>query len=390
MYSVDTISKILDVNNGFNILTYFDFNDILTKEFLNDYVNTIIKNNTYLISNVFEEKLESELFNMDEYLTIYYENKDNFNSYIYKIINEDLIHSFKMIAYIDNDNINSRIYFIIKHSYTDGYKLINMLLCHITQPKLPNFKRTTDKFKQIYHYIVGTIMILILNIKFIMNLDLNFVSDNENKDTDYIICKSLNLQKIKKICKKKNISINDFLYALMIKTDKLYTKKDRLLKICSPINVSNTREMNNMCPVFNIIENYINDEDMLSKIHHIFDNYKYSCYIPIISYIINYILNNINIDITSYLYNLITNNCDYIFSNIIAPSPLDEFNYKNIHFLTKHNFNCITFNSISSENYINIIYSFKKGLIIDKLFYEKCLYKAYHKLLAIDNINMYK
>lgn len=390
MYTINTISKILENTNGFNILTYFDFNESLSKDFYYDYVNNIIKNNSYLILNVFNQDQEINLFNIDDYLCIYYEDKNNFNSYIYKIINEDLDKSFKMITIIDTNNNCSRCYFIIKHSYSDGYKLIDILISPFKENKLPNLKRTTNKFKQLYHYIIGTVLIIVLNIKFIMNLDLKFISDNENKDTDYIICNSLNLQKIKKICKKKNISINDFLYALMIKTDKLYTKKNRLLKICSPINVSNIKEMNNMCPIFNIIENYINDEDMLLNIHNTIDHYKYSLYIPILSYIINYILNNFNMDIMSYVYNIVANNCDYAFSNIIGPSSVDNLKFSNVHFLTKHSYNCITFNSISTQTDINIIYSFKKGLIMDKSFYEKCMYKAYHKLLTIDDIKLYK
>jgi hypothetical protein len=59
------------------------------------------------------------------------------------------------------------------------------------------------------------------------NFDITNETNAKNPETDFIICKPFPLDKIKKIAQQKNITINDFLYSLMIKTDKLYTKKNR-------------------------------------------------------------------------------------------------------------------------------------------------------------------
>ena len=53
---------------------------------------------------------------------------------------------------------------------------------------------------------------------------------------------------------------------------------------------------------------------------------------------------------------------------------------EDIHFLTLAKDKEIVFNIISSNDNINIICSFKEGVIGDKKRFEECIYKAYESL----------
>ena len=197
------------------------------------------------------------------------------------------------------------------------------------------------------------------------------------------------LDKIKKVVSNNGITINDFLYSVMIKTDKLYFKKNRNIHTCSPINVSKLSSTNNMCPIFNSINNSLDNNILVQQVHDTFDNFKYSLFIPFLSFIINNCLTYINIEIMTFLYDSIIYDCDYVYSNIIGPSvtqvnELINLNLCDIHFLTKSKGNGITFNIISSENKINIICSFNKDKIKNKKRFEKCIYKAYNSLININ------
>ena len=131
----------------------------------------------------------------------------------------------------------------------------------------------------------------------------------------------------------------------MIKTDYIYTEKQRNIKIIIPINTNNTNNTNNILPLF--IEANNNDKNiiLLKKNNDNFNNYKYSLFIPILSYLINN------------------------FSDVI-----------NINYLTNINGNEKTFNIISYKNKINIVITFKKGSTNKKKF-KNAFYKAYNSLI---------
>ena len=169
----------------------------------------------------------------------------------------------------------------------------------------------------------------------------------------------------------------------MIKTDKLYRKQEKNLITSSPINISGTTQTNNMCPIFNIQSNSIDDYNLLKNIHSTFNNFKYSLFIPMLSYIINTITPNIELNILSKCYNNIINNSDYLFSNIIGPSINNlNINITDIHFLITAKNTEIIYNIISSGHNINIICSFKNGIIKDKKQFEQCIYEAYNILVG--------
>ena len=90
----------------------------------------------------------------------------------------------------------------------------------------------------------------------------------------------------------------------------------------------------------------------------------------------------INIKLLSYFYDNVIINSNYIYSNIIGPN-IDKMslNITDFKFLLTAKNSAIVFNAISSKNNVNIICSFKKGSIKDKLLFEEAIYKAYDDLM---------
>jgi hypothetical protein len=168
----------------------------------------------------------------------------------------------------------------------------------------------------------------------------------------------------------------------MIKTDAIYTQQKREIQTISPINISQLSETNNMCPIYNNIYNSYTNLTLFNKVHTIFNHYKYSLFIPLLTIIINKFTYYINFDIIKSCYTTIINQADYVYSNIIGP-PLNQLNINisNIHFLTTAKNNEIIYNIISSGNNINIICSFKNGVVEDKKRLKQSIYKAYNDLI---------
>lgn len=384
---VSGISKIIkhDKEHLF-ILGYVDFDKEITRTFISEYNERLLQEYPILKKQMIKHEneyvfKEIETFSMDDHLTISEEPLD-----MLEITNKEF-DIFHIYWYIDTVNHKSKAIVIIDHSYCDGYKLIEMLCKPLKNTELPKFNRKINVFKQIYHSIVGTIVLVIMNVKILWKIITNLFSykecKNKNTETDFIFCKSLNFSKIKTFTKSKGITVNDFLYALMVKTDKLYTEIDRTLIVSFPVNTNCLTSCNNFIPVCNSITNSLDNDSLLNKVHSIFNHFKYSCYVPFLQYMMHHLLGFINIDFITYMFDLYSTHCDYIFTNMIAPSN-DEINVTNMYFLTKHINNSIMFNTMSFKDNINIICSFKKNLIKNKDEYEKCIYKAYDDLLNLD------
>ena len=395
------VYKILfkDINNSYNIITYIDIDGILTEMFINDYVDNVFKKNynlhQYIIENnnlLFLEDID--LINIKDYYSIKYTKYKHFDKYIHKILNNKFNTElkWKFLFCIDKETNKSRIYFKIDHAIADGYQIIKILISPFQDNDISKkFKRKTTFLHTLYYYFIGTVILFVINIRVFINLLYNYFkninNDNDNiikSDTDFIIFKKFDFHEIKNFTKKNNITINDFLYSLMIKTDKLYRKKEKILLTISPINISGTTQTNNMCPIINTINNNDNNLNLLSKVNHTFNNFKFSLFIPIFSLLINFITPYIHLDILSNCYNILLYNTDYIYSNIIGP-PIDclgkNIKISNIHFLTNAKNKEIIYNIISSGDNINIICSFKKGLIKNKKKFKKCINTAYYKLI---------
>lgn len=375
-----------DIGESFSILVYIDYHEIITEEYILNYMNKVIEKNEILKKTIVEDNGVLLLntineIDLEKYYSINYNTSDNFNNYINELLNEKFNTElkWKFVWCIDKDSKKSRLYFKIHHAYTDGYNLIKILTSPFNNVDLTNkLKRKTGFLDTIYYYFIGTITLILLNIKIISNLlsnpGLNIIN---NKKSDYIICKKLNFNKIKEYSKKHNITINDFLYFLMIKTDKLYRKKEKELTTISLIHISGIKATNNVCPIINTINNSLDDNSLTKNIHNSFNHLKYSLFVPFLNYFLYFLAENIYIDGLSALYNTILNKSDYIFSNVIGPDIKGIKEVKDIHFLTAAKNSEIMYNIISCGKNINIICSFKEGVIENKKKFKKCLYKTY-------------
>lgn len=402
------VSKLFykDKNNSYAILTYIDIDGMLTEIFINDYVDNVFKKNYNLHQHIIENNnqlfLEDiDLINIKDYYSIKYTKYKHFDKYIYKILNNKFNTElkWKFLFCIDKETNKSRIYFKIDHAIADGYQIIKILTSPFQDNDITKkFKRETTFLDTLYYYFIGTIILFVINIRVFINLLYNYFKnviydDNHNINnydniiksyTDYIILKKFDFNEIKIFTKKKNITINDFLYSLMIKTDKLYRKKEKILLTISPINISGTTQTNNMCPIINSINNNENNLNLFKKVNHTFNNFKYSLFIPIFSSLINLTTPHTPLNILSACYNILLDNSDYIYSNIIGPQNVSlgkDINISNIHFLTNARNKEIIYNIISSGDNINIICSFKKGVIKNKKKFKKCIHTAYYKLI---------
>jgi len=250
------------------------------------------------------------------------------------------------------------------------------------------FKRLTSFPETVYQLFIGTILLILTNIQFCITSVLKGFGSRSAQSlneqiTEYIQCKPLDLQKIKEVCKKHSVTVNDFLYACMIRTDYLYTQTKRNIYTVSAINVSNTKNLNNLAPLFLNMNNDLDCSELLQQAHSIFNRCKYSAFIPLFSGFLNTLTPFLSSQLISTFYNSITNNADYMYSNIIGPE-LDTISIPitDIHFATIAKNREIVFNIISCKDKVNIICSFKKGRIEDKVRFQSCIEEAYKSLLA--------
>ena len=397
------VSKLFykNADNSFFIIIYIDINEILTNEFIVNYINEIVSKNDILKKTIIEKKNSLFLndvksYNIDDYIKIKYTDFNKFNNYINDLLNSNFDKELKWESLwcVDKNTNQTRFYFKIHHSYVDGYKLINIIMSPFKRDDITKkFKRQTNIFNKIYYILVGTILLIITNLiiifKSLFNLYnlFNYDTNNEHLTNDFIICNALNFNKIKIFTMKHNITINDFLYSLMIKADKLYRGKEKNLIISSPINTSGIKEQtNNFCFVLNSINNSYDDASLLKKVHTTFNFFKYSLFIPILNFIVNNVFYFANIKPLLEIYNRVCNNFDYVYSNIIGPQTKD-FNIKivDMHFIIAPKNTEIVYNIVSSnEENINIICSFKKGTVQNKKRFKKCIYKAFKELIITE------
>lgn len=380
----DTVTKVFSngTKDSFAILTYIDiksehvdkFNAIKEKK-LEDLVEEypILKQEFIIKDNrTFLEDIPN--FNIKHYYRVV-EDID-FDKYTDIIINSEFKQKAKWeCAFITSTN-KCRIYFKIEHSYADGYKLIEMLmnLFEETEPK-NLFTRSTSFMKSLYYIIFGTVLVFINSMSVFIDMFFSKVETVSDK-IELIRCKPFSLSEIRRITKELNITVNDFLYCLMLKTDYLYLNKKRDVITMIPLNSSGVKYNNNMIPIYNKCSNNM-EKDSFKHVHEIFNSYKYSLYIPIVKFCIKHVPLFLSYDIMADVYSYIIKSSDYVFTNIIGPK---HGIIEDVHFLTKPTYKEVIFNMISSNDNMNIVCSFKEG-VIDKDRFEQCIYKAYSELI---------
>jgi len=381
----DTVTKVFSngTKDSFAILTYIDIKSEHVDKFnlskekkLEGLVEKypILKQEFIIKDNhTFLEDIPN--FNIKDYYRVV-EDID-FDKYTDIIINSEFKEKAKWecVFVTDKPNKKCRIYFKIEHSYADGYKLIEMLmnLFEETEPK-NLFTRSTSFINSLYYIIFGTIMVFINTMSVFIGMFFAKVDDVSEK-VEILRCKPFSLSEIRRIAKEANITVNDFLYCLMLKTDYLYMNKKRDVITMIPLNSSGVKFNNNMIPIYNKCSNNM-EKDSFRHVHEIFNSYKYSLYIPIVSFCIKHVPLFLSYDIMADVYSYIIKSSDYVFTNIIGPN---QQIIEDVHFLTKPTYKEVIFNIISSNDNMNIICSFKEG-VIEKERFEQCIYKAYEQL----------
>lgn len=388
-------------SQSYDIVTYIDVDTILTESLLINRLTSTIEKHPILKSYIHKENdtlfLEEDTeFNVKHHIDFEYVTQDTFDTPIQSVLNSSFRtkSKWRLLILVDRTTEKSRIVFKINHAYADGYQVIKLLTSIVStitvsgEDVTRKFKRLTSWSETVYQLCIGTLVLIVANIKFFMYSVIKGtfsvpVSSFENQETECTKSISLDLRKIKEITKKHSITINDFLYACMIRTDYLYTQTKRQIYTVSAINVSNTKDLNNLAPLFLNIQNDLDCATLLQETHSLFNSCKYSAFIPLFSGLLRGVTPFLPRRLVTMFYNTITNSADYMYSNIIGPE-LDTISIPitDIHFATIAKNREIVFNIISCTDKINIICSFKKGRIEDKERFQSCIEEAYKTLLA--------
>jgi len=377
------------------VLTYIDFNISYNEEKIRHYITTLVEKNPilrqYIIpqdDNLYLERSES--INIDNHYSIKYMPEEKFDNEISEMLNKKFTTQEKwfFLWTIYTPANKMRCFFKIDHTYADGYQIIKILTSPFADEDLTkNFKRTSETFlEKLYYFIFGTLMLIAINMRFLFSFLFQPKSANisyKQEETDYILCKGLDLDKIKAFTKKHGITINDFMYSLMIKTSYYYNGHEQTLYTVSSINVSQLKDTNNITPLFLNMPNNYDSKRLLNSVHEMFNSCKYGLFIPALSSLINSVIDLIPSATCRRVHKNIIGQIDYVYSNIIGPSTELNKDVTNIHFLTTTMNRETCFNIISYDNAINIICTFKKGVVTDKERFENAIYKAYNNLMFL-------
>jgi hypothetical protein len=377
------------------ILVYIDFNTSYNEDKIRDYITTLVEKNPilrqYIVTqddNLYLER--SELINIDNHYSIKYMPEEKFDNEISEMLNKKFTTQEKwfFLWTIDTPANKMRCFFKIDHTYADGYQIIKILTSPFADEDLTkNFKRTSETFlEKLYYFIFGTLMLIAINMRFLFSFLFQPKSANisyKQEETDYILCKGFDLSKIKAFTKKHGITINDFMYSLMIKMSYYYNGQEQTLYTVSSINVSQLKDTNNITPLFLNMPNNYDSKRLLNSVHEMFNSCKYGLFIPALSSLINSVIDLIPSATCRRVHKNIIGQIDYVYSNIIGPSTELNKDVTNIHFLTTTMNRETCFNIISYDNAINIICTFKKGVVTDKERFENAIYKAYNNLMFL-------
>jgi hypothetical protein len=407
------ITKMLDTHKCYVILTYFDFNTVLTKEMVRSYLATLVEQNPILTKVIQQDQwvCGERPFVLETHYTIRNLPCNKLPAYTNHLLNTPISQQSRWNAVLvrDLEKKSSRLYFKIEHSYCDGYKLIEML----TKVISPNY--TPPKFKRkwcslattLYYWILGTLYLYVMNLVWILSHFL-IKHQSQRSKVDYSIgqkrinlfCGELALDRLKQISRANQVTVNTVLYALMVKTWYYYTKStdSNILGAC-PIRVTpatagawgrvagsnNVYHANNMFFIFLEIEHDPDNKMLLRKVEELFNLYKHSFYVPIANHLLSVFFPFIPREISNQLFHEMYGILDFNYTNIIGPtietatrledSSLDNVSrdrcrptishceITNIQFTTVTNSNEACCNIISYQNNVNVNLSFRKGII---------------------------
>jgi len=395
------------------ILVYGDINTVLSEEQFIDMLTRCIKKNPIL--NKCFASINGNLYLEDDTSLTITDNycikelsREKFDNETYVMLNKPLTMRKKWFCLycFDKQENKSCILFKINHAYADGYQLMKILSAMFSAKEeniTDRFKRTApNTYNKLYYLILGTIILLFKTSYFLCKMlknylftnkananvnainvnaiNTNAINTNAIVETDCILCKPFEFDKIKTFTKRENITVNDFLYALMIKTSYLYSGEKRIYA-GTPFNVSKMSSNNNFIPIALNIKNNLDSKTLLKQVHEMFNCCKYSVFIPLVHYAMSIIYTFLPTSMCSSAHNCIFENIDYNYTNIICPDSNRFPLIANARFLTTTLKKEICFNINSFGPIINIICTFKKGVVKDKRWLEECIYEAYEELI---------
>ena len=381
--------------NACTILTVMDIHEFWDEEQVKRYMKLLCSKNQILLKkfSIINDILLStnvSTFKVSDYYKIQYIPFTKFDETTTTLLNDTFTTEMRwgITFCIDKDANKTRLYFKSDHLYADGYQIIKILsLSQKEEQIVEKFKRTTTIVDTLYYYVFGTLLLIIVNLKFCIKLFYTSHPIYSPNNTLFLKTKPFDLATIKVFTRAHNITINDFLYSLMIKTDYLYRKQDKTIFSISPINISQLRDTNNMAPLYINVRNNLDSLTLLQTVHTIFNSCKYSLFIPMLSITLTLLSNSIPLSLLKLVASIALNSSDYIYTNIIGPNKSSGmFPPNDVYFLTTTKNNTIGYNIISYEGKLNIIITFKEGVIKDKKRFEECIYEAYKDLTNVRSI----
>ena len=436
-YMMGVVDKflILNTTNPSYIITWADVDIVVTENLLQKYIHEICEKNPILLQKISLEnnKIVSKKLECFDFLHNYelrYVDCCRFSSCIDELLNTRLNTCEKdsldwvLVSCVDKTKHVSRIYLKINHNFCDGYMLAKILRSSSVLDKNQEVNKIIEPsykilkgclYDKIYYHTIGLILLFFINLKgfliivtsYLKNLFDNKTVGNKtvgnktvgnktvgNKTVDgccddhykkpirYFECRALPLPTIKMIAKLKGVTVNDFLFSIMVRADYLYYNKRRELVTMTPFSLKNIGKsgdgFNNFIPIQNIIYNNYTNGELLQKTHSVFSAYKYSSYIYLYNQFLCFINHFFLYDICS-LYMKGETFVDYIFTNVIGP-PLENSHIKDNKFLVNPLNGEFSFNIISSGDKINIVCSLVDASI-DIVRFEQCVYDAYKELI---------
>ena len=400
------LTKIIHNTNCYCILTFFDCGMCFNNQFIEYLLTSIVQKNDILkmkIKNNSWVSVEKQFYLKDYYTSLIVEEKD-FDKYTKHVLNKPFKNECRWhctVLNVPEKNI-CRLYFKIDHSYCDGYNLIEMLSTTvIPYYKKVNFKRTSvNLFKNIYYSVVGTIILFLINIKIILKLffktflqNSNSIEDWSIKKMDNINCGSLDFIKAKSITKKYGVTMNSFLYSLMVITWHNYNDEcqNNPAFTVSPISIKKTNtssyNTNNIFFIFSEIKNEKDPVILLKTVDYLFNLYKMSFYIPIINYIMTIFFPFIPDYMSAAMTQDFFHNIELTYSNMVGPFIHDKDNVlkiKKSQFTTATQQKETCFNIVSFLDNIYVNISFRKGVISNKKKFIKSFKRACTELFSLN------
>ena len=393
---LDTASKMFAIDNLFNITAYID-SSIKTSDIIEDKFRVLIDTFPELKNKITKTDttvlMEPVSINIKDHYTVTKESAEKFDTYTKLVEQTPFKSDVQWFIYLveDDENKKYRFYFKMNHAYADGARIIEMVNVFYSIKKDKEIiLRSIPLLDTLYYLIIGTLLILYDSLKTFLTIFTRSYPIYTN-ETDTIRL-SFNIETIKVFAKKSSATINDVLYLVMLRADKLYFGEREIVSL-SPVKVKGS--LNNNLSIITIQSKNTGE---LDEIHEKFNTLKYSLYIPIISFIINTVGGLLPLQVIKGISDYMLNNIDYVYTNVIGPAssglgvqgPASSglgvqgpaSSDINLNFQITPRNKEIIFNVISCYSLINITCSFKEGVISDKERYEKCIRAAYEEITS--------